>query len=188
MIKINLVPKEILDQDIQRQRALQATIAVGAFLIVVVGFSAMRWRKAGSLEALQVQKQKQMDALAAIAAEADQLEAQARSVRSRLDVIEKLLKGRPLYPYFMQDFPKTIPAAIWIQSMSTGAGKAGSQLDITVGATSQTTEAIGEWLLNLGKSGRFKEPIISGLTIVSLGDSPKTYTFSLKTSYSNPQL
>ena len=114
MIKINLVPRELLDQEVQKQRTIQAAVAMGLIIAVVAGVSAIQIRKAAALQAKSVELQKEFDRLQAIAAEADELEKQAKAVRAKLDVITSLLKGRGLYPIFMMDFSRTLPGAVWI--------------------------------------------------------------------------
>ena len=189
MIKINLVPREILDQEVQKQRTIQAAVAMGLIIAVVAGVSAIQIRKAAALQAKSVELQKEFDRLQAIAAEADELEKQAKAVRAKLDVITSLLKGRGLYPIFMMDFSRTMPGAVWITSLTTSI-KDRNALSVSVAASASSSEAISDWIRNFIQSGRFTEPVLSAIAISGGGDgaAAKMHLFSITTNYTNPQL
>ncbi|MBI3548973.1 MAG: PilN domain-containing protein [Elusimicrobia bacterium] len=187
MIKINLVPQEILAKEAQRQQSIQAGIA-GVIVLVLFGvMSAAHVIKAQRLEAHLKERQAEFDRLKKIVEQVEELERKAAAVRARLNVITDLLKGRPLYPYFMKDLVGTMPADVWFTGVTTTVGS-GNQLTVTLNANSGSAGSISLWMRNIQGSGTFTEPAISGAISVT-GTAPQiTHTFNLITTYKNPKL
>src|SRR5690349_5170015 len=108
MIKINLVPQDILFQEQQQLRKLQGgAVAAGAALVVVL-ISGVQWYRVNRLETRQHEVEKEYkDKWADIGAKLEAKKAAADALRTRLNVITDLLKGRPLYPHFMVDLSRS---------------------------------------------------------------------------------
>src|SRR5882762_7478074 len=122
MIKINLVPSEILAKAQQKHQVFQAA-AVGILtLAVVVLVSLGHWVKLKKLESKLAQDNASLKKLEVIVAQVEELEKEAAAVRSRLNVITDLLKGRPLYPYFMSDFVRVVPPGVRVKNLNTTGG------------------------------------------------------------------
>lgn len=186
MIRINLVPQEILDRELQRQRAAQAGVAGCLALVVVLGASLAHWSRAGRLERHLAERLKELDRLKVIVAEVEQLESTANAVKARLAVITELVKGRPLYPYFMADFARTLPPGVWLSSLGT-SDKGGNQLGVNAAALASSSEDVSAWLRTLERSGKFQEPALSAVSI-SDRDGTKVHSFSITTTYKHPEL
>jgi len=186
MIKINLVPRELLDREVQRQRILQSSVAGAVVLFILLTVSALHFLRAKSLEGELAGLNSEYDKLAKVVAKVEELERSANAVRTRLAAITGLQKGRPLYPYFMTDFAKTLPGGVWVKSLNT-TSKDNNSLTVTTSASSLQAEAISKWLRGLEQSGRFTDPILSGIT-VSLGTLGKEHTFSVTMTYKHPEL
>ena len=154
MIKINLVPREILAKAQQRQKALQIGLACAAAALVVVlmslGFLARQHRLQGQLAEDQA-KLKQLEAVVAKVKEAETLAAQ---LRARLKVIEDLDRGRRAYPYFMNDLVRSVPAGVRVRSLRTTGG-GGSPFKLDIAAEARTNEDIRAWIKKMEDSGRF---------------------------------
>ena len=188
MIKVNLVPREILDREVQRQRMMQASVAAGVLAFFLVVASAMHWYRAVSFENDLADLNREYDKLAKIVAQVEELERTANAVRTRLGVINGLLKGRPLYPYFMSDLMSTMPSGVWLTSLTT-APKDPNGLAVTLGnATANSSDGVSQWLRNFeAAAARWDEPKLSAISVTEKGDS-KEYVFSITTSYKNPNL
>ena len=126
MIKINLVPSDILAKAQRRQQALQLGLAgaAAAFLIMLasLGFLARLHRLQGQLAANQAELKR----LEAVVAKVKEEEALAAQLRARLKVIDELDRGRRAYPYFMSDFVRSVPAGVRGRR-AAGAGRTGRQ-------------------------------------------------------------
>ena len=187
MIKVNLVPSEILDREVQRLRRVQASIAGAVLAAGLILESLMHYWSALSHEAQLAKLDKDLDKLAKIVAQVEEAEAAANAVKVRLNVITGLLKGRPLYPYFMADLMATMPPTVWLTSLTTAAKEpAGLTVNISQ-AVSSSPEGVSQWLRNFESSGKFEEPKLTAIAVTEKGDV-KEYTFTIATSYRNPSL
>ena len=183
MIKVNLVPAEILAKAQQKQQMLQAA-AAGVFLLIVVALVSFgHFYSLKTLETKLAEDSARLKKLEVIVAKVEELERTAAAVRARLNVITDLLKGRPLYPYFMSDFARSVPGGIRVVALTTnGGGSSAGPLKLNITAEARANEEIAAWVRKMEDSGRF--------TSVELG--PVTaqggnYNFTLTSVYT-PQL
>ena len=187
MIKVNLVPRELLDKEVQRQRLVQAGVVGAVALVGGLFVSAAHWYRATKTEGELAVLNGKYDKLAKIVAQVEELEKTANAVKIRLNVINGLLKGRALYPWFMTDLLTTLPPGVWMTSLTTAA-KEPNGLTVTIGnATANSSDGVSQWLRNFASSGKFSEPKLSAIAVTDKGDS-KEYSFSIGTEYKNPKL
>lgn len=180
MIKINLVPAEILAKARQKQQVVQITVIAVVAAVLIAGVSLMHFLKAGRLEAKLRENEAELAKLAVVVEKVKELERTASAVRARLKVINDLLKGRALYPFFMSDFTKTVPAAVWVKNLSTTSS--GVTIKLNISAESPTSEDIAGWIKAMDQSGKFSNTEM-GPVSTSEGDSGKVYSFTLTTLY-----
>lgn len=179
MIKINLVPAEILAKAKQKQQILQASAAGVVVLLVLAAVSFAHYWKLDRLEHQFAYDQGELKKLQVVVDKVTALEKTKADLKSHLDVIDNLLKGRPLYPYFMADFVRSVPAGVHVKDMSTtGGGSTASPVKLKVSAEARTEQDIASWTKKMADSGRF-----SGVELgpVMLGE--KGFSFSLTSTY-----
>lgn len=165
MIKVNLVPGEILAKAKQRQQVLQAAAAGVCLLVVVAGVSFGHWWGFKRLEAKLAEDMKELKKLEVIVAKVEELERTVNAVRARLNVINDLLKGRAMYPYFMSDLARSVPGGVRIRTLMTaGGGSTATPLKLTITAESRTNEDIAAWTRKMEESGRFSTIELGGVT------------------------
>jgi|SRR5581483_704429 len=188
MIKINLVPPEILQRERQRQRAIQAIFVAGCAMAIVLTLTLWHLRQgskaASELAAVQKEyKEKWAD----IGAKLDKRKADVEALRTRLGVITDLLKGRALYPHFMADVGRVMPGDAWVTQISTSRDSGKNQLKVTMMAATGSANSIPTWLRTLSKPatfGSFTEPTITPISISEDQETNgKKYEFTLTTSY-----
>ncbi len=180
MIKVNLVPQEILDKEAQKQQALQVGVVMGVFVLVLAGVSFGHYYKKVKLVKELAEMEAQLKKLEVIVQQVEALEAKASAVRARLNVMEDLIKSRELYPGFMTDLLKTFPPGVWLTSLTTtGAGKG---LTVSMGAMARTPEDVSEWLRTLQKSERFSNPTIGAINMGAAGGN----SFAMNAVYAPP--
>lgn len=188
MIKVNLVPRELLDREVQKQRLMQGAVLAGIAAFGIVCLSAAHWYSATKCEKQLGELNKEYEKLAKILAEVEELERTANAVKTRLSVITGLLKGRPLYPYFMRDLMATMPPGVWLGGITTMAAKDPNGLAVNLGnAKANSSDGVSQWLREFEKSGKFTEPKLSAVNVTDKGDA-KEYSFSIVTEYKNPKL
>jgi type IV pilus assembly protein PilN len=185
MIKINLVPSDILARAQQRQKAIQLGLAgaAAAFLIVLasLGFLARLHRLQGELAADQAK----LHRLESVVAKVKEEESLAAQLRARLKVIDDLDRGRRAYPYFMSDFVRSVPAGVRIKSLDTTGG-GGSQLKLSISAEARTNDDIRTWIHKMEETGRFSGIELGAVTTQeSLAGTLRNFTL---TAAHTPQL
>jgi len=178
MIKVNLVPREILDKEVQRQRAMQAGLVGVVILAIFAGISFQHYNKKVTLEKRYEEQKAKLKKLEAIVAQVNQFEARAAAVRSRLAVMNDLLKSRELYPKFMVDLIESFPDGVWIGPLSTAKGEDG--LNISMPAFATSTRDVTTWLRTLEDSEVFSKAVISAITIDPLTSK---HSFSMTMAY-----
>lgn len=179
MIKINLVPAEILAKARQRQLVLQAALVGGLLAVVVVLASVVHWYSLFTLQNDYNFKEAKLKKLGAIVAQVEELEKAAAAVRARLGVIEDLLKGRAFYPIFMSDFARTVPGGVKVTNMTTAYQN--NAVKLTISAVSNSNDDVAAWVRTLQSNSRF-----SGVELGPVSGSGKgQYSFTINTTYTN---
>lgn len=180
MIKVNLVPAEVLIAE-QKRRTVRQAVAGGVFLLMIlVGVSFWHWNRLNMLEARLKENEAKVKRLQKIVEQVRQLEATAKAVRSRLNVIENLLAARFLYTVFMEDWLRSLSSGVWLNNMNTSGS--GTELVVQITGNAQSQGDISEWLRTLEDDDRFSN---MNLGAISRGGAQGayTYSFSLKSSY-----
>ena len=177
MIKVNLVPIELLARARQRQLVLQAA-GIGAIVAtVLVLVSVSHWFSLYRLQNDYKYDEAKLQSLKAIVSQVEELEKSAALVHSRLDVIEDLLKGRAFYPIFMSDFARTVPATVRVTQLTTSY-QASSSVKLTIAAVAQSSDDIATWMRTLQASGNFQ-----GIELGPVSGSGRGYTFTINAAY-----
>lgn len=184
-IRINLVPSEILARAAQKQHVFQAAVVGVILAIFLVIASSAHYFTLARLESVLAYDEGELKKLEVIVAKVEELERTAAAVRSRLGVITDLLKGRPLYAYFMSDLVRTVPLGVRIHALQTqGGGSGAAPLKLSMTADARTNEDIAAWVRQMESAGKFSGIEMGPVT--SIGDEGG-YNFTLKATYT-PQL
>lgn len=178
MIKVNLVPAEILAKAAQRQLMLQVS-GVGAVLLVVMTcVSAGHFYGKFRLEQDLAYNEAELKRLSKIVAQVEDLERAAAAVRSRLNVIEDLLRGRGFYPVFMSEFARSVPPGVRVTNLRTTSQPSNS-LKLDISATANTNEDIAAWIRGLETNPRFANVELGAVN--SSGN--RQFSFTVTTTY-----
>ena len=179
MIKINLVPAEILAKAKQRQLLLQASVIGGLLALVLVLVSVGHWYGKRSLEIDLATNEAELKRLDAVVKQVEELEKAAAAVRARLNVIEDLLLGRAFYPVFMSEFARSVPAGVRVNSMTTAATTPGT-VKLMIGAIANSNEDIAAWVKTLEKNAKFGMIELGAVTA-----SGTSFTFAITATYTS---
>lgn len=180
MIKVNLVPADILAKAAQRQLLLQGTV-VGALLLVVLSLvSASHIYGKYRLEQDLAYNEAELKRLSKIVAQVEDLESAAAAVRARLNVIEDLLRGRSFYPVFMSDFARSVPPGVRVNSLRT-VSQPGSALKLDISAIANSNEDIAAWVRGLESDPRYSGVELGPIT--SAGATGRQFSFTVVTTY-----
>ncbi|MBI5241932.1 MAG: PilN domain-containing protein [Elusimicrobia bacterium] len=154
MIKINLVPQEILARAQQKQRAVQFGVAGAAVALIIVLVSLGFVARLHRLEKKLAADKAELKRLEAIVAKVKEMETMAAQLRARLQVIDDLDRGRRAYPYMMNDFVRSVPAGVRVKTLVTNGG-GGSPFKLNMSAEARSNEDIRSWMRKMDESGRF---------------------------------
>lgn len=179
MIKVNLVPAELLAKARQRQLMLQISVVGAASLLLVALISAGHWYGMHSLKNQLAYAEAELQRLDAIVKQVEELEKAANAVRARLGVIEDLLRGRSFYPVFMSDFAKSVPAGIRVVALNTTVTGPGS-LKMSITGMADNNEDIAAWVKSMEKNPRFAAVELGPVTASALQSA-----FTMTATYTN---
>lgn len=179
MIKVNIVPVEILAKARQRQLIFQATLVGGLLAACLVVTSLVHLFGLYSVQNDFSFKKSKLNKLGAIVAQVEELEKAAMAVRSRLAVIEDLLKGRAFYPVFMSEFARTVPAGVKVTNMTT-AEQPNYTVKLAITAAAATNEDVAAWVRTLQGLPHF-----SGVELGPVSYSNKSRNFNINAAYTN---
>jgi len=180
MIKVNLVPAEVLIAEQKKRRMVQAA-AGGVVLLVVLGLiSLVHWNTARGLEARLKVNEEELAKLQKVVDQVKQLEATAKNVKARLEVVVSLHKNRFVYTVFMEDWIRSMPSGIWLSSLNTSVS--GNSVSVQMGGGARTKEDVAEWLRTLEGDKKYSNVILGD---ISMSGAPPTavFSFTLKTVY-----
>ncbi|MFA6029926.1 MAG: PilN domain-containing protein [Elusimicrobiota bacterium] len=179
MIRVNLVPQEILDREVAQLRTKQAAVLGAVLAVILAAVSVLHFWRAVSLESQYKIDKAELDRLQKIVAQVEELERTAAQVRARLNVIVDLMKYRTLYPRFMEDLVKTLPSGVTLTGLSTVGDQKG--LMVTMTCRSLSSDDVAAILRAFEGSDRFKEPVLTGgISISGLGGES---SFSMTVKY-----
>ncbi len=181
MIKINLIPSEIIEKVQQRQRTIQIAFASTILVLMLIGVSAARWMTVQGLEKDLAFNEQELKRLASLVAMVEDLKRRKASLESRLGVVTGLLRGRPAYPYFMSDFTKTVPGGVRVKTLST-IGGGNSPISLSLQADAAKPEDIQSWIKKLIDTGQFSNVTMGDVT-TKKEDGRFIRSFSLTTVY-----
>lgn len=176
MIRVNLVPQEFLDKELQKQRLAQVSVAVGFIGLFFLVVSFAHYYQGVALDKHLKEAEATYKVLEETVKKVEELEAKAKSVRSRLDSINGLLAARPFYPRFMTRLLEAMGDGIWINTLGVKGNAPALTVDMNCNAVS--LEAATKWLRALMVSQSFKDPIMGALTIAN--DGLVTFSMTLK--------
>lgn len=179
MIKINLVPAEILAKARQRQLALQAAVIGSLLALVLVLVSLGHWYGKRSLEFELATNEAELKRLDRVVKQVEELEKAAAAVRARLNVIESLLLGRTFYPVFMSEFARSVPGGVKVASMNTVITTPGT-IKLTISAVANSNEDIAAWVKTLEKNSKFALIELGAVTA-----SGAAYNFGMTATYTS---
>jgi Tfp pilus assembly protein PilN len=179
MIKVNLVPAEIIAKAKQRQLLLQAAVLGSLMGLVLVVVSVGHWYGKHTLEIVLAADEAELKRLDRVVKQVEELEKAAAAVRARLNVIEDLLLGRAYYPIFMSEFARSVPAGIKVNAMTTSTMSPGT-LKLGISAIANSNEDVAAWVKTLEKNAKFGMIELGAVTV-----SGTSYTFVLTATYTS---
>ncbi|MFH2069686.1 MAG: PilN domain-containing protein [Elusimicrobiota bacterium] len=180
MIKINLVPQEELEKEAKRKTII--LLGAAGSVLVAVGMLYFLTRFAVDrtvtmkLNGLQMQLRKYQN----IADEVKRLRDMADTLEKRKGVIETLMKGRLLYPQFMEEFLDLLPPAVWVTSLNTTSSA--NIITLNMSCMSFDKFMVADFIANLESSQKFSAIEIGNISSSGSG-MQETHVFQIRCQY-----
>ncbi len=183
MIRINLVPAELLIQQRQRQQILQAALVGVAFAALFVFMSMLHWNKARRLDNQLAVAEAKLKTLESVVRQVEELQAKAREVQARLTSIENLRKGRFEYTRFFQDVVESLPGGVWLLNLNTNSAE--TKVSFNTSAMARTKEDVAVWVRTLENDSRFESVELGAITMS--GEAGYAFTVRCAYNYTPPE-
>ncbi|MFH1715461.1 MAG: PilN domain-containing protein [Elusimicrobiota bacterium] len=155
MSNINLLPKEILERE--KNREIDTLIMLGVILVFMIAFFIYGIRFM-SYQGTQFKINKVNDEigkLSSIVVEMDALESTQNELSSRLNVINNLSLEKYAYPKFLYDFVRCVPKNVWVTSLVTNL--ANNIMNIECNAVSLDLYGVSRFMSNLFSYEKFED-------------------------------
>jgi Tfp pilus assembly protein PilN len=183
MIRINLLPPEYAEA----QRKKEQQIIFGGVGCLAMAFLLLFWgfkkATASNLQAKINEADAELKSYQTIIQEIEQIEADQKRKRDKLNVIKELNRSRLVYPVFFEDFIPIVPADIWVTSLSLEESGGGT-MTIKISCKGTSNFAVATWLTNLEQSPHFSNIKLGPISYSSDAENNlPTLTFNLDTSY-----
>jgi Tfp pilus assembly protein PilN len=179
MIKVNLVPAEILAKAKQRQMLVQGAVLGSLMALVLVVVSFGHWYGKHTLEITLSVDEAELKRLDRVVKQVEELEKAAAAVRARLNVIEDLLLGRAYYPVFMSEFARSVPAGVKVNTLGTSTAAPGT-IKLSISAIANSNEEIAAWVKTLEKNPKFAMIELGAVSV-----SGTSYNFAVTATYTS---
>ena len=151
MIKINLLPVRAKSQ-LEALKA-QGALAILMLLIVggIAGYLYVSINDEITLVAGGITKTKgEITKLGNVKKKRDDFRKKKGGLEAKLEVIDKLNRGRTGHVYFLDEFSRVIPDKLWIDSLSEGGW------NIKLSGSGLNHDVIAEFMTNMERSPQFK--------------------------------
>jgi len=162
MIKINLLPKEIVKKVTLREKKFLLSIivlfVVGAFL----GLCFLKVAQYGRLRKQLREIEKELVLLETVIKKVDEMEKAKETLAKKLDVIGGLMGNRLIYPQLLDDLARIVPSRVWVTSLLTKSES--DSLSITIEASALDNYAIADFISKLSEAKNFSKVELSKIT------------------------
>ena len=119
MIKINLLPSNMIRREERKEIFVFACIFVG-FVAVIGGVHyALKFSAYNTVQRRTEIIKQELNNYESIVKQVETLQTTKRGLETRMNVISTLMTRRLIYPQFMETLVKALPGNVWFKSLST---------------------------------------------------------------------
>ncbi|MFH1283222.1 MAG: PilN domain-containing protein [bacterium] len=181
MIKINLIPLEVQQEESKGDLILIAIVAAAVVIGALFALYASKFITDKRLDTELQLAEKDLKSFQMLDEKIKKLKTDQGLLEKRKGVISSLIENRLLYSVFMYDFVSLLPGKIWVQNITTKTNPDNSvAFDVTAKAFSAFS--IADWLTTLDESNRFNVNELGRISTTIL-ENRITYSFTLRLIY-----
>ncbi|MFN3550372.1 MAG: PilN domain-containing protein [Endomicrobiia bacterium] len=173
MVNINLLPKEILEQQ-RLQNLIKLTIFISVFTTCVLAvIYILRLSYLNTLNLKSSKLEMEIRKLEPVLKEVKQLESVKATLQARKDLVENLLNNGLLYSRFMSRLLKLLPERVWFTELSTETvftnDRRIKELKVSLNCSCYDKFSIADFLSNLEQSQNFKNVSLGPIEVAQQG-------------------
>src|SRR3989339_1010887 len=180
MIKVTLLPSELIRKEERREIFVIACIAVA----ILFGLGMLRYTmKIAYYRNLQVRignTQQELNRYESIVRQVEALQATKAVLETKKNVISSLMAWRVIYPVFMEEILQLLPANIWFASLTTQS-QAEGRMTATLNALALDNYSIADLITSLSSNLNFSNVEVGAIT--TGGDKNPSSSFKLDFVY-----
>jgi type IV pilus assembly protein PilN len=181
MIKINLVPVELIEKEIRQRKIILGITGVVIVISLMVLFLFVRLGVEQALASRQRFLEANLKKIEDKVAEVNILKTNKATLETKKNIIEGLMKERLYYPVFMEELVKILPNGVWLTSLSILSNPDGFR--VMANCSAFDNFAVADLLTNLEKITKFSNVELGSISATSTGTS-EVLQFQLKFNYS----
>ncbi len=173
MIKVNLLPKSILEKRKKGAFAIFVSLCAGLTILVCVFFVlALKVQLASVARELHsVRKQAEEYQLKFRDLKMDELKEKEAQLKSYLEALLDLTNSQPSWPLILYEISKGLPGGVWLTEIT----KPMTDEILTIqGNSLNRTRGVIEFMENLNKASLFKEVSFSNMSKKMVGEAEVT--------------
>ena len=181
MIKINLLPKEILEKEKGKKLIVLIVLACVAILSVVLGLYAMRFLKYNGLKSHLAGIENKLKPLQSVIVQVDEIEAEKAKLKTKIQVIETLLKDSLIYPHMLEDLSALIPKKVWVNWLDTKSKE--GVLDLSMSLSASNNYGVANFTAILEDNERFNNVVLGSISSVKMSTGVEIRNFDIRCEY-----
>lgn len=187
MININLLPREIIEQQKLKSLISLVTFCGITLVVILLLFYATKRFTLMNLEAELHKIERELKNIQPVVNEVNQLKENKKKLEARRGLVERLLSNGLVYPKFMVDLLRVLPENVWLVSMNTTTSYDSvegriTELKVTLTCSSYDKISIADFLSNLENSNKFQNPKLGPINIVPQ-DKYDLHNFTIEFTY-----
>jgi len=180
MIRINLLPvKAVQKREMLRGQLIVVVLALALVLVACGGVYSMLLGKMSSEQKMIAAKESEISHLRKSIGEVGRFKKLQKELRGKLEVLDKLKKGRTGPVHLLDELSRSVPEKLWLESFSE------SNESIALRGTGTDEETVATFLRDLEASPYYRNVELQGVEQRTQG-AQKFNTFSVKAQVESP--
>jgi Tfp pilus assembly protein PilN len=191
MVNINLLPKEILEQQRLQQLLKVVFAGIGGIVSLLLILLLVKISEIPILNEQILKLDKELKQVQPIVDEVNKLKGIKTTLETRKQLVEHLLNSGLVYPRFMTDLMEVLPEGVWLTNMNTtttrGPDKNILLIKVNLNCSSYDKIVIADFVSNLDNRENLFKEVKLGPINVTQDRSYELHTFNISFDYIVPQ-
>lgn len=182
MIKVNLLPREILEKEKGKKAGMLIGLIGFVIVLIVACIFGLRVLKLNILNVELKAIENKLIPLQSVIQQVDTIETEKAKLNTKIGVIKTLMQDSLVYPHLMEDISGLIPNNVWLNSLETRTLE--QKLSVTMKLSSANNHGVALFVALLESSDKF-EKVKMGAISTSKKDDVEIRDFQINCEYIN---